>query len=148
MFLAWRLRGSNEGPTVAAVRAAGGQVFFTYQSPSQSTFYYSVAMLPGYTYLSQVQTEVDPSATPATPTISERILGSGTDHTVACVEIKLDQLTPEMADRLKSLRHLRTIVLLMPVGMVPEDSAEGRRLAELQAEFPGILYPAYNPVGF
>lgn len=41
-------------------------------------------------------------------------------HTVACVEIKLDQLTPELADRLKSLRHLRCIVLNMPAGRRPK----------------------------
>jgi hypothetical protein len=141
-FLAWRLR-DPERPAVRAIAQAGGQVHYGFQEPSPSFSFISFAMLPECIYFSQIQVKDHGPTKPPPGGVRELFLGNP-DHCVSIVELQLEHMSPEMIDHLKSLAHLRFIVLDMPQGIIAKDSDEGRRLRELEKEFGGKLFPAYN----
>jgi hypothetical protein len=142
-FLAWRMR-DPERASVAAIHHAGGRVHYNYESPNTSTSWFSVAMLPGYQYFSQVRVLHHGASTPTASTVSQIILGTNIDSRVGVVELQLEQITPSIIAHLKSLSRLHTLILDMPAGMLPEDSDEVQTLKSLQKQFDGIVCPAYN----
>jgi hypothetical protein len=146
-FLAWRLH-DPERRAVEAIERAGGRVHFHFHEPSPEWSFSSIGMLPGNIYLSQVRvTRHGPTKPPPRSAIGF-LLGNDTDHCVAIVELKLEQLSPAMIEHLKSLRHVRFIVVDMPQLVLSKDSVEAQRLAELKQEFGSKLCSAYNRGAF
>jgi hypothetical protein len=141
-FLAWRLR-DPERAVVEAIEKAGGRVHFHFQGPSPAWSFYSVGTLPDHIYFSQVQVGRHGPTRPPRPSVFGVLIGN-TDRCVAIVELKLEQMSPAMIEHLKSLAHLRFIVLDMPQGIISRDSAETQRLSDLKEEFGGRLCSAYN----
>jgi len=76
------------------------------------------------------------------------VLIGNTDKCVVIAELKLEQMSPAMIEHFKSLAHLRFIVLDMPQGIISMDSVEAQRLSELEKEFSGKVFPAYNRGAF
>jgi len=144
VYLGWRFQTSREARTAAAIQAAGGRVYFSYQEPSLSFTYISVAMLPEFIYFGQVDVPVNGATSPPPPTLLEHLTGWDDDNTIHTVELPLASFTPEVAAQLKSLRYLQRIVLNMPVGMVWRTSAEAQQLETLQSEFDDKIFPACN----
>ena len=144
IYLGWRFQTTHEARAAAAIQAAGGKVYFSYQEPSLSFTYISVAMLPEYHYFGQIDVPVNGATRPRPPSLLEHLTGWDDDTTIHTVELPLAALTPEVAARLKSLRHLERIVLNMPAGMLSRDSDEAQRLEALQAEFSNKIFPACN----
>lgn len=144
VYLGWRFQTSREARAAAAIQAAGGKVYFSYQEPSLSFTYFSVAMLPEYIYFGQVDVPGNGAVFPPPPTLLEHLTGWDDDTTVHTVEIPLASFTPKVATELKSLRHLERIVLNMPSGMMPRDSREAKQLEALHAEFSNKIFPAHN----
>ena len=144
VYLGWRFQTSREARTAAAIQAAGGRVYFSYQEPSLSFTYISVAMLPEFTYFGQVDVPVNGAIRPPPPTLLEHLTGWDDDTTIHTVELPLAALTPEVAAQLKSLRHLQRIVLNMPAGMMWRTSPEAQQLETLQVEFENKIFPACN----
>ena len=141
-FLAWRLR-DRERPAVDAIAKAGGRVHFSFQEPSPSWSFYSVGMEPEFIYFSQVRVGRHGPKEPPRPNVIGVLIGN-TDNCVVIAELKLEHMSPAMIDHLKSLKHLRFIVLDMPLGVISMDSVEAQRLSELEKEFGGKLFSAYN----
>src|SRR5262249_7957885 len=73
-FLGWGLW-DFERPAVAAIKQAGGTVYFQYQNPSISDVWFSVAMIPDSVYLSIVDITGSPEGEPPLPTLWEIIRG-------------------------------------------------------------------------
>jgi hypothetical protein len=145
-FLAWRLR-DRERPAVDAIEKAGGRVHFNFQGASPSWSAFSVAMLPECIYFSQVRVGRHGPMKPPRPNVIGVLIGN-TDNCVVIAEVKLEHMLPAMIDHLKSLKHLRFIVLDMPLSIILRDSVEAQRLSELKKEFGGRLCPAYNRGAF
>lgn len=143
-FLAWRVPRSEQA-SILAIRSVGGRVHYNYEFPTELTSWTSFMTLPGSLSFSQVQVTHSGSFAPSDSTALQLLLGTNLDNYVGAVELPLEQMTPEMIETLKSLTHLRMIVLDMPSGMLPEDSGEVRTLKGLQEEFDGLIRPAYNP---
>jgi hypothetical protein len=141
-FLAWRLR-DPERPAALAIAQAGGRVHYGFQEPSPSFSFISIATLPEYIYFSQIEVQDHGPARPPPLGLRELFLGNP-NRCVSIVELPLERMSPEMIEHLQSLAHLRFIVVDMPKGIISQDSVEARRLAELQEEFGGKLFPAYN----
>jgi hypothetical protein len=142
-FLAWRLH-DPERPAVAAIENAGGRVHRNFQEPSLAWSAFSVGMMPDSIYFSQVRVGRYGSAEPPRRGVIGFLLGDRTSNSVAIVELKLEDMSPTMIDHLKSLKHLRFIVIEMPRLIISNDSTEAQRLSELKREFGGKLSPAYN----
>jgi hypothetical protein len=141
-FLAWRLR-NPERPAVHAITQAGGRIHYGFQEPSPSFSFISIGMLPECIYFSQVQVKDYGPTKPPAGGLRELFLGNP-DRCVSIVELQFEHMSPEIIEHLKSLAHLRFIVLDMSQGSIAKDSDEGRRLQELQKEFGGKLCPAFN----
>jgi hypothetical protein len=140
VYLAWRMH-DPERSTIQAIRAAGGEVHFGYQMPSTSSTYISVAMLPEFHYFPIVVVSHHGTKDPPALTAREILFRPGSEHQVRLVELKFEDFTPELAERLQSLSELREIVVEMPGGMLAMDSPAGKKLAALEEQLPGKVYP-------
>jgi hypothetical protein len=130
---------------VRAIRSAGGQVHFGYQNPVTSVTFFSVGMLPENEYYGRVDVVDYRAAGPPPLTAIEVLFRPGSEHRVRLVELRLEQLTPEIVTHLATLRELQFVVVEMPSAVVGADSPEVKKLSACRERLPGKIYPTFRP---
>jgi hypothetical protein len=141
VYLAWRIH-DPEAQAITAIHKAGGNTYYGYQQPWMgSTKSISVGQLPDQVYFSQMDVVCSGTQTPPEPALAEFLLGVTAERRVTAVELPIRQVTPKLEKELQSLPELKYLVIEMPAMVASADSADVKRLRELQEQFGDKVWP-------
>jgi hypothetical protein len=140
VYLAWRIH-DPEAQAISAIHEAGGKTYYGYQQPWMgSSTGISVGQLPGYVYFSQNDIVCNGTQTPPKPTLAEFLFGVTKERRVTAVELPIGQVTTELGKELQSLGELRLLMIEMPAMVASADSADVKRLSELEEQFGDMVW--------
>lgn len=144
--LGWSLW-NPERTVVAEIERAGGKVYRQYENASVIDVWLSVARIPDFVYLDTLQVEtIRLSERPPLPTAWEVLSGTYRANRVTVVDLPLDRMTPDMVEKLQSLRDLNAVVVRVTGGvMLRKGSPQAQRLEELATTFSGKFHSTYAP---
>jgi hypothetical protein len=144
VYLAWRMH-DPEAQARSAIHQAGGKTYCGYQQPWMgASTALSVAQLPDQVYFSQMDIVCTGPPTPPELTLVEFLLGGAAERRVRAVELAIGQVNPELEQELQSLPELRLLMIEMPAMVASADSADVKRLRELQEQFGSKVWSTFR----